>query len=135
MKRLSIFAALLWLVAGCSMTPLQRMDYAGKAIGKTWTHTYPLFKSRCVSEAQKCASTAGSQPTSLPDCPGAAKCLVALKAFKTALDAGDAAIIVGTPLAVEENPTAAGWSKMALDALSRAVTIARESGLLPGGAP
>ena len=130
-----VVAALFFFAAGCGMTPLQRINFAGKAIDKTWEHTYPLFDKRCKAEARKCASSAGSQPTSLPACPGAQKCLKALKAFKVALDAGDAAIIVGAPLALEKKASAAGWAKMALDALTRAVSIARKSGLLPGGTP
>ena len=135
-RKFPFVAALLFLVlAGCGMTPLQRISFAGKAIDKTWEHTYPLFDKRCKAEARKCASSAGSQPTSLPACPGAQKCLKTLEAFKVALDAGDAAIIVGAPLALEKKASAAGWAKMALDALSRAVAIARKSGLLPGGTP
>jgi len=135
-RKFPFVVALLFLVlAGCGMTPIQRINFAGKAIEKTWKHTYPRLDKRCKAEARKCASSAGSQPTSLPACPGAQKCLKALKAFKVALDAGDAAIIVGAPLALEKKASAAGWAKMALDALTRAVSIARKSGLLPGGTP
>jgi len=122
-------------LAGCGMTPIQRINFAGRAIEKTWKHTYPRLDKRCKAEARKCASSAGSQPTTLPACPGAQKFLKTLEAFKVALDAGDAAIIVGAPLALAKKPGAAGWAKMALDALSRAVAIARKSGLLPGGTP
>ncbi len=135
-RKFPFVVALLFLVlAGCGMTPIQRINFAGMAIEKTWKHTYPRLDKRCKAEARKCASSAGSQPTSLPACPGAQKCLKALKAFKVALDAGDAAIIVGAPLALEKKASAAGWAKMALDALTRAVSIARKSGLLPGGTP
>ena len=137
-KKLPLLAALFFFAAGCGMTPLQRINFAGKAIEKTWKHTYPLFDKQCRAEARKCAANTGapaSAPASLPACPGAQKCLKTLEAFKVALDAGDAAIIVGTPLALEKKASAAGWAKMALDALSRAVAIARKSGLLPGGTP
>ncbi len=141
-SRLSLFISALALAglcclfsSGCGMTPLQRIDYAGKAIASTWKHTYPLFDKQCKAEAAKCATAAASQPVALKDCPGAARCLTALRSFKVALDAGDAAIIVGTPLALKKNRNAAGWSNMALDALKRAVEIAQKSGLLPGGAP
>ena len=132
-KKLPLLAALFFFAAGCGMTPLQRINFAGKAIDKTWEHTYPLFDKRCKAEARKCASSAGSQPTSLPACPGAQKCLKALKAFKVALDAGDAAIIVGAPLALAKKPGADKWIKAALDALQRAVAIACKAGLFITG--
>jgi len=130
-RKLPLVAALLFLVlAGCGMTPIQRLDYAGRAIGKTWDTGHPLFDAKCKVEAQKCAN---SGATSLPSCPGAADCLSALKAFKGALDAGDAAIVVGGPLVLAKKPGSDKWIKAALDALQRAVVIARKAGLFPGG--
>jgi len=136
-KKFPFVAALLFLVlAGCGMTPLQRINFAGKAIEKTWKHTYPRLDKRCKAEARKCAANTGapaSAPASLPACPGAQKCLKTLKAFKVALDAGDAAIIVGAPLALAKKPGADKWIKAALDALQRAVAIACKAGLFITG--
>lgn len=125
--------ALLLVLAGCGLTPLQQMNVAGEVGDKLWKRAHPVLTARAKAEAKKCAAVA-SQPVKLEACPGAAKPRKALAGIKVALDSLDAAIIVGAPLALKGRKTADTWVKVALDALAKAQGIAAGAGLLPGGA-
>ena len=132
---LMLMALVLGLaLTACGMTPLQRLDYAGKTARSVWTHGHPVLTARATAEAKKCRAAApASQPVTLTACPGADKAIKVLKALRAACDSVDAAVIIGAPMALSDAPGVDGWVAVALSALRRAVSISQTAGLLPAG--
>ena len=133
-----VMAGLLGLAAllasGCGMTPIERLEYAGKTARSVWTHGHPVLTARATAEAKACRAAApASQPVAIKDCQKADKWLKTLKALRAACDSVDAAVIIGAPMALSKAPGVEAWVATALSALRRAVSISQQAGLLPAG--
>lgn len=118
-------------VSGCGTTTAQKMTLVGQGTAIAWARGYPLIDATCKTEAQKCVKPGEAVP--LAECPGASKCLAALKSFQRGLDTADRAVMVSLPLAAADSPGAAEYLAAALRAYEQAMQAAAAWGLAPGG--
>jgi len=127
-------ALVCWTLAACGMSHMERLEYAGKTADNLWRNGHPKFTALAVAEAKKCRDASpSSQPVPLAECPAADSWYKALKALRAACDAVDAAVIIGGPMALTDNPAVEGWVKAALEAIQRGIRISQQAGVLPAG--
>ena len=116
------------LAGGCAATSTaQRMTLVGQGTNIAWTRGYPIIDLACKAEATKCVKPGELVP--LAACPGASKCIDALKLFQRSLDTADRALLVGLPLAAVDSPGAAQYLTAALKAYEQAMLAASAWGL------
>ncbi len=120
------------LSAGCGTSTAQQMALVATGTNALWTRGYPLADLACKAEAEKCKKPGELVP--LDACPGAKRCLDALKLAQRLLDTADRAVMVGLPLAAADDPGAAAYLSAALAAYSQAMAALAEWGVAAQGA-
>lgn len=119
------------LAGGCGTSTAQKLSLVATGTNALWTRGYPVIDAACKAEAHKCVKPGEAVP--LEACPGAKKCLDALKLFQRSLDTADRAVLVGLPLAAADDRGAQVYLTAALAAYNQAMAAADQWGLAPGG--
>lgn len=118
-------------VSGCGTSTAQKMALVATGTNALWTRGYPIADAACKAEATKCVKP--GELVVIDACPGAKRCLDALKLAQRLLDTADRAVMVGLPLAAADDPGAAAYLSAALAAYSQAMAALAEWGVAAPG--